>query len=248
MPKGQFALDLLNVDKQWLITKYYEEKLTMREIATLLGGCTAVSVQSWMEKEGLERRRRGGVKGRKWSPRVIAIISRAQRLRRSREVKPEPIMHLCARCGGQFQRKPQKGAWQKCCSIECSAAMRRGVRRKDPRLVRLSIFMRNCIHRLGVKTKKLDRLQAYSETILGYTREELRTHIESLFTDGMTWENYGGCHHGRNNTWVIDHIVPINFYLASGVEDPRVVNRLDNLRPLWSKENHLKGYKVMHRV
>jgi hypothetical protein len=47
---------------------------------------------------------------------------------------------------------------------------------------------------------------------------------------------------------VIDHIVPINFYLASGVEDPRVVNRLDNLRPLWSKENHLKGYKVMHRV
>ena len=37
-------------------------------------------------------------------------------------------------------------------------------------------------------------------TLVGYTLLELMTHLESQFTDGMTWENYG--------QWHVDHIRP----------------------------------------
>lgn len=40
--------------------------------------------------------------------------------------------------------------------------------------------------------------------IVGYSREDLRQHIERQFDSGMSWENYGD--------WHIDHIVPKNLF------------------------------------
>jgi len=68
---------------------------------------------------------------------------------------------------------------------------------------------------------------------LGYTPEELVRHIESLFEDGMSWDNHG--------EWHIDHVKPISAYLDEGVTDPSIVNALGNLRPLWAKDNLVKG-------
>jgi len=46
------------------------------------------------------------------------------------------------------------------------------------------------------------KLRCKWETLLGYSLAHLRTHLESQFTDGMTWERFfGGEIH-------IDHIVP----------------------------------------
>src|SRR6056297_2037589 len=42
------------------------------------------------------------------------------------------------------------------------------------------------------------------KTEIGYTKGELKTHIESLFQDGMSWENYG--------EWEIDHIKPVKAF------------------------------------
>lgn len=88
-------------------------------------------------------------------------------------------------------------------------------------------FMRKCITRC--LTNRTDRTSA----MLGYTKEELSAHIESLFLDGMNWENWG--------TWHIDHIRPISSFLKSGVSDPKEINALRNLRPLWAAENLSKG-------
>ena len=88
-------------------------------------------------------------------------------------------------------------------------------------------FMRKCISRC--LTNKTDRTSA----ILGYTKEDLVAHIESLFLEGMTWENWGD--------WHIDHIRPISSFLKAGVTDARQINALQNLRPLWAFDNLSKG-------
>lgn len=57
--------------------------------------------------------------------------------------------------------------------------------------------------------------------------------MESLFLDGMTWENWG--------LWEIDHIRPISSFDKD--VDPKVVNELSNLQPLWENDNLKKRNK-----
>lgn len=66
--------------------------------------------------------------------------------------------------------------------------------------------------------------------LLGYSAEELKLYIQSLFTEGMTWENYG--------EWEIDHIKPVSKFDKN--TPPSVVNALSNLQPLWKTENRSK--------
>lgn len=70
---------------------------------------------------------------------------------------------------------------------------------------------------------------------MGYTSQELRLHLESLWQEGMSWENYG--------KWHIDHIKSIKSFRDEGVTDPKIVNALSNLQPLWATENISKGAK-----
>lgn len=70
---------------------------------------------------------------------------------------------------------------------------------------------------------------------LAYTVQELMTHLEGKFSQGMNWRNYG------KNGWHIDHIRPCaSFDLA----DPKQFKDcwdLSNLQPLWAKDNLKKG-------
>ena len=75
-----------------------------------------------------------------------------------------------------------------------------------------------------------------SSDILGYTSRDLINHIERQFRKGMSWENHG--------EWHIDHIMPISALLKSGVKDPKKINCLSNLRPIWAQENLSKSCKV----
>lgn len=67
--------------------------------------------------------------------------------------------------------------------------------------------------------------------ILGYSAAELKEHMEKLFVDGMTWDNWG--------KWHIDHITPISKFEKN--TDPKIVNSLDNLQPLWMEDNIRKS-------
>lgn len=69
--------------------------------------------------------------------------------------------------------------------------------------------------------------------LLGYSALELKIHLESLFKEGMSWENYG--------EWHIDHIKPVSLF---NKETPMsIVNALENLQPLWASENLSKSNK-----
>lgn len=73
---------------------------------------------------------------------------------------------------------------------------------------------------------------ANTEALLGCSYEEAVQRIESLFSEGMTWDNYG--HKG----WHIDHIRPISSFTA---EDLPLANRIENLQPLWAEDNLRKS-------
>ena len=84
-------------------------------------------------------------------------------------------------------------------------------------------------HLMLIGLEKCDR----TSNLLGYTSLDLKNHMEKLFKDGMSWDNYG--------EWHIDHIKPISKFDIS--DDTSVVNALENLQPLWAFENLSKGGK-----
>lgn len=71
--------------------------------------------------------------------------------------------------------------------------------------------------------------------LLGYSATELKAHLETLWTVGMSWENYG--------EWHIDHIRPIHSF-ASGTP-PHIVNALSNLQPLWKTTRIIEGIEYL---
>ena len=71
-----------------------------------------------------------------------------------------------------------------------------------------------------------------TEAILGCSYEEAVQRIESLFSEGMTWDNYG------RDGWHIDHIRPLSSFTD---EDLHLANRIENLQPLWAEDNLKKS-------
>lgn len=70
---------------------------------------------------------------------------------------------------------------------------------------------------------------------LGYTEKDLIAHIEKQFKEGMSWE--------VRNSFHIDHIKPVSAFLKEGIFDPKIINALDNLQPLYPRENQIKSDK-----
>lgn len=93
-------------------------------------------------------------------------------------------------------------------------------------------FMRECLRRLRVNKNST------SAKMLGYDKNALPRHIEAQFSDGMNWGNYG-------SVWEIDHVCPVAKYVLAGVADPKTINALTNLRPLWVSENRSKRDKMI---
>jgi len=73
--------------------------------------------------------------------------------------------------------------------------------------------------------------------IIGCTPQELKSHLESLFTKEMCWDNYGLF------GWHIDHIVPLSS--ANTLNEMLKLNHYTNLQPLWWKDNLSKGKNIL---
>ena len=88
---------------------------------------------------------------------------------------------------------------------------------------------------------------------LPYTREKMKTHLESQFEPWMNWDNrkqYKTANWKDNDisTWVwqIDHIIPQCAFIFTSIQDEMFAKcwDLNNLRPLSAKENYIKGNRV----
>ena len=70
--------------------------------------------------------------------------------------------------------------------------------------------------------------------ILGCSYEEFKQHLESQFTEGMTWANAG--------EWELDHIYPVS--RAINEEHLIKLNHYTNFQPLWAEDNNKKNNKI----
>lgn len=74
-----------------------------------------------------------------------------------------------------------------------------------------------------------------SAKYLGCSEEEFFGRFESLFTDGMTWENHG------SNGWHVGHIIPCALFDLTLEEHKLVCFSWLNLRPEWKSDNLKRG-------
>jgi hypothetical protein len=109
-------------------------------------------------------------------------------------------------------------------------------RAEDPKY-RLGIRTRTAVWQL-LKERGVKKTNKTFE-LLGYTIEELMTHLEKQFTEGMTWDNYG--------EWHVDHIIPMCSFKFETTDDPEFKEcwKLENLQPLWGRENLSKGPRYL---
>lgn len=95
---------------------------------------------------------------------------------------------------------------------------------------------------------------------LGCSRAEFKIYIESLFQEGMTWENYGPGYKTNNKglpiydkmgniillkQWNIDHILPVSKFDLNDPEAIKKINYFKNLRPAWTEDNIIKSNKIL---
>lgn len=74
-----------------------------------------------------------------------------------------------------------------------------------------------------------------SMSLFGCSVDELKIHLESQFTEGMSWDNYG--YYG----WHVDHIKPCALFNLTLDSEQRKCFHYTNLQPLWAKDNLTKS-------
>jgi len=93
---------------------------------------------------------------------------------------------------------------------------------------RLRQRIRDALHGVGRKA-------AATEKMLGCSYTTFVTYLESLFTDGMAWDNM--------HLWHIDHIVPCAAFDLHKPEQQLICFWYRNLQPMWATDNLTKADK-----
>jgi len=98
-------------------------------------------------------------------------------------------------------------------------------RRNNPHIIVWRSILNSTLKRMNTKKS------GHTIEELGYNADELKLHIESLFTPDMNWKNHG--------EWHIDHIKPVSSFDKN--TDVSIVCALDNLQPLWATTREIDG-------
>ena len=196
-------------------------------------------------------------------------IQNGKNLNKINKIKnKKELIRICVICKKEF--KPNS-SMQKICSKKCRMALNRNLSKQEKIKLRqrnyqeknkekLKEYYRNRYHirkenteyklRKYISTsirEKLKRNKNFTTfKFLDYSPICLKKHLESQFKEGMSWGNYG------KYGWHIDHIKPVAaFKLVKedgelDLEQIKLCWSLDNLQPLWAKDNISKGswYKV----
>lgn len=78
-------------------------------------------------------------------------------------------------------------------------------------------------------------------SVVGCSHDELMIHLQSKFTEGMYFNNYG-------TYWHVDHIVPLSRFDLSDPYQVKMANHWTNLQPLEAKRNMEKSDRIEGNV
>ncbi len=120
------------------------------------------------------------------------------------------------------------------CTDEYRAKARkhRAERTKTDPKFKLKRKLRNRLY-YALKKKSWKKNTHFSEYI-GCSLDELKSHLEKQFIEGMNWDNHG--------EWHIDHIIPLDS--AQSDEELYKLCHYTNLQPLWAIDNIKKANKI----
>lgn len=93
--------------------------------------------------------------------------------------------------------------------------------------------------RNGMKKINNNKYQSSLNVVGLESWDKFREHIESLWVEGMNWNNYGN----KKGQWSIDHIIPIDS--VKNIDEVNKINHYTNLQPLWWDENIRKSNKLL---
>lgn len=109
----------------------------------------------------------------------------------------------------------------------------RRIRRKNmPPKEKIKKIIRDRFHKVIIRMKCGKHYES-PMALIGCSIEDLKTHIESRFMEGMTWESHGN----GQGKWNIDHIIPLVRFDLFDIEQQKKAFHYSNLRPLWFEDN-----------
>ena len=118
--------------------------------------------------------------------------------------------------------------------VNKTASARHRVRYSEDLDFRLKCNLRRYIVS-AVRGKTGAKKAANTIKLIGCSIQELKSHLESLWQTGMSWENYG------LYGWHIDHIRPLASFDFTDPEQQKICFHFSNLQPLWAKDNLVKS-------
>lgn len=151
----------------------------------------------------------------------------------------------CKKC-----KREDSDNWQKKNPEKFREYLRRYVRTEEHRQRRREYdrnLMKDPLHRLsnnlrGNMYHALKAMKGFRRwrDLVGYGVEELAAHLESKFTGGITWDNYG-------TEWHVDHVVPKSWFKYTSTDDPKFKEcwALSNLQPKLKRDNQSKGNRFV---
>lgn len=146
------------------------------------------------------------------------------------------VSAICETC--RFEFMALMGSKKRFCSIDCYGKSLIG-KGKSKMEVKIKKRLRD---RLWNVLKKQGGVKpASTMTLVGCDFKTLRAHLESKFSAGMCFENYG-------EAWHVDHIRPCASFDLRQAEQVRKCFHFTNLQPLPPLENSKKSssYKGFH--
>ena len=144
--------------------------------------------------------------------------------------KRDGLQVYCKDCKKEYARSPEYNEWQ------------REQYKNNPQK-RFSLKMAKetkCIL-LGMHTKTATVSEEYGIERVGLTTSQYRAYIESLWEEGMSWNNYG---HGEGK-WCIDHIIPKSHFDLTDPEQYKKCSHYTNTQSMWFVNNSSKKDKLL---
>lgn len=105
---------------------------------------------------------------------------------------------------------------------------------KDDPIYKIKKNLRRRVHHALMGRNKSDN----TFNLIGCSPEDFKSHIESLWLEGMSWDNYGP------SGWHIDHIKECHTFDLSDPLQQQECFHFSNQRPLWAKDNLKRPKKL----
>jgi len=140
--------------------------------------------------------------------------------------KFKPFNMLCEICNEEFTVKYKHKRTKCCYKQKC----------KNKYSIKGKSTQRRLRDRIYKALKKQNAKKCKSTSILiGTSIKEFKQHIESQFSEGMSWDNHG--------EWHIDHIRPLSSFDLTQKAEQLKAFHYTNCQPLWAKDNIRKSNK-----